>query len=224
MHAIANKFNHDIEKCGPEFSGLFTKVGRVQFLVLALICSGFIVFGKAFIQLWAGNGYRNSYYVCLLLMLPSTILYVQTLGIEIQRSMDKHQFRSIFYFGMAICNLFLSIIFCRMWGEIGSALGTSIALILADGVAMNLFYYKVLKIDVLSFWRSLIKMLLGLLPPVVFGIVYSLLFLKDTWASLGIGVIVYSGIYVVGMYFMIMNEFEKNTVKMIINRFKRMER
>lgn len=220
VHAIANKYDHDIKRCGREFSGLFTRVGRVQFLVLALICSGFIIFGNTFIRLWAGDGYENSYFVCLLLMLPSSIVYVQTLGIEIQRSLNKHQFRSIFYLGMAICNLILSIFLCKRWGEIGSALGTCIALILADGITMNIFYQRVLKIDVISFWKTLIKMLPGLSFALLFGLLYRHFVLSNSWISLGIGVVIYSALYALGMYLISMDAYEKGLVTSTLTRVR----
>ena len=40
-----------------ELSDLFVKVGRIQFSLLGIIIFGFILFGKEFIILWAGNDY-----------------------------------------------------------------------------------------------------------------------------------------------------------------------
>lgn len=37
---------------------IFTKVGRIQFIVLGLILSGFIFFGYPFIKMWAGNEHK----------------------------------------------------------------------------------------------------------------------------------------------------------------------
>ncbi|MDE7120444.1 MAG: oligosaccharide flippase family protein, partial [Muribaculaceae bacterium] len=47
-------------------SNLFIRTGRLQFAVLAMILAGFIVFGHAFITLWAGSDYDESYYVALI--------------------------------------------------------------------------------------------------------------------------------------------------------------
>ena len=63
---------------------LFTKVGRIQFIVLGLILSGFIFLGRPFIYLWAGEEYEISYYVALFLIIPVTVPLIQNLGIEIQ--------------------------------------------------------------------------------------------------------------------------------------------
>ena len=52
-----------------EISNLFIKTGRIQFMILFLILSGFLLFGNEFIRIWAGDGYRTSYYISLILMI-----------------------------------------------------------------------------------------------------------------------------------------------------------
>ena len=42
-------------------SDLFIKTGRIQYIVLVYILTGFILFGKQFIILWAGEDYVESY-------------------------------------------------------------------------------------------------------------------------------------------------------------------
>src|SRR5699024_3635926 len=49
-----------------EITELFTKVGRIQFMILWLIFINFVFYGQYFISVWAGDGYTISYYVTLL--------------------------------------------------------------------------------------------------------------------------------------------------------------
>lgn len=212
VHAIANKHKCNIAACSKEFTELLTKVGRVQYLILMLVCTGFIFYGQIFINLWAGPGYDNAYYVCLLLMIPALVPFIQNLGVEMQRSLNKHQFRSIFYLGMAILNLILSIIFCQLWGEIGSALGTSIALIVADGIAMNIYYYKALRIDVIYFWKQIFEMCIGLVVPIIFGIACLTILKTENIVMFIIEIGCYTILYGISMYFIAMNTFERNIV------------
>src|SRR5699024_5062581 len=37
-----------------ELTKLYTRIGRIQFVILSLIMTGFIFFGKPFISIWAG--------------------------------------------------------------------------------------------------------------------------------------------------------------------------
>ena len=81
-----------------ELIKLFTKIGRVQFIVLSLISTWLVFFGRPFINMWAGNNYDASYPIVLLLIIPATIPLIQNIGIEIQRAKNMHQFRSWVYF------------------------------------------------------------------------------------------------------------------------------
>ena len=45
-----------------EISDLFIRTGRIQYIVMAYILSAFVVFGKQFIILWAGDDYTDAYY------------------------------------------------------------------------------------------------------------------------------------------------------------------
>lgn len=218
VHSIASKYNRKIDRCAEEFTDLFIKVGRVQFIILSLICSGFVFYGRKFIQIWAGTGYENAYYVCLLLMIPSIVPFIQTMGIEIQRSLNKHQFRSIFYLGMALCNLVVSIFFCQWWGEVGSALGTCLALIIADGFAMNIYYYKALRIDVVAFWKQILRMCKGLIIPAIFGVMSMTLFKTDVIVIFAAEITIYTFIYVISMYIISMNKLEKTNVNIAIEK------
>lgn len=218
VHAIANKYNRRITQCSEKFTAIFVKVGRVQFIILSLICSGFIFFGQRFIQIWAGDGYENAYYVCLLLMIPATVPFIQTMGIEIQRSLNKHQFRAMFYSSMALCNLIASIFFCQWWGEVGSTFGTCLSLIIADGFAMNIYYYKALKIDVVTFWKQILQMCKGLIIPVIFGIASMTLFKTDSIVVFVVEITIYAIIYVVSVYNVSMNESEQMNVNVVIRK------
>jgi O-antigen/teichoic acid export membrane protein len=53
-----------------ELSTLFRKIGRLQFIILGLILSGFIVFGKAFVSLWVGEEFLSAYSMTLIMMIP----------------------------------------------------------------------------------------------------------------------------------------------------------
>ena len=60
-----------------ELTQLFVKIGRIQFIILSLILSGFIFFGKPFISWWAGKEYSSSYYIIIVLISAVTIPIIQ---------------------------------------------------------------------------------------------------------------------------------------------------
>lgn len=222
IHKIANdtKGNRLLER--RQFTDLFIKVGRIQFLILGLISTGVVFFGKFFIEnIWAGECYGNSYYVALLLIIPASVPLIQNLGIEIQRAENKHWFRSIIYTVMAFINLGISIILCQLFGAVGSAIGTAISLIVANGLIMNIYYHKRCNIDICLFWKNIARQSLGLVIPIVLGTILTLTIeINSIWQFI-ICVISYSLVYCISMWFLGMNRYEKELILKPIKKLLR---
>lgn len=203
-------------------TSLFTRVGRIQFLCLSLVATGIVFFGKPFIvNIWAGAEYGDSYAVTLLLVFSSMVALIQNLGIEIQRALNRHQFRSLAYIVMAIINLCMTVIFCRRYGAIGAALGTAISLVVANGLIMNVYYHKKCNIDVVYFWKNILRLAVGLIPPVAAGMLIDRFFdLNNLWVFGG-SILLYVAVYVVSMWLLGMNEYEKNLVTKPVKKILR---
>ncbi|MCQ2474606.1 MAG: oligosaccharide flippase family protein [Clostridia bacterium] len=219
IHRIAREYE-DPTKKSIKFTEMFVKVGRIQFLILSLIASGFILFGKEFVYFWAGESYSNSYWVALILIIPVTIPLIQNLGIEIQRSINKHKFRSIVYSFMAIFNLIISIILCPKYGEIGVAIGTSVSIILANGFIMNLYYSKECGIDIIKFWKNILRMSIGLIIPVSLAYLIKKFIIFDTLKMLILGIFGYTIIYCGSVWLFSMNDSEKQIVRSFILKLR----
>lgn len=213
IHTIVNATDENPSERKKRLTELFIKVGRIQFLLLALVASGLIFFGQSFISFWAGEGYEDAYYVALLLILPLTVPLVQNLGIEIQRAENKHKFRSVVYLCMALLNLVLTIFLCQKYGVIGAAVGTAISLIVANGIIMNIYYHKKCDIDILKFWKNICRMSLGLIIPIICGILAEVFIeITSVWMLLGL-IVAYCVIYALSMWFLGMNAYEKSLLQ-----------
>lgn len=193
-----------------KFTDLFTQVGRIQYLVLMLIVSGFVIFGNYFItDIYSTVEYEQAYSVAILLIVPAFAPLIQNLGIEIQRSVNKHQIRSIIYMIMAFFNIVISIPLAKTFGPVGSALGTAIGLILGNGIFMNIYYHKGLGLDMIAFWKSILSLSKGMIIPAFLGF---FIMKKITFRRIDIYlimIILYSLIYCGSMYFFGMNKEEK---------------
>lgn len=206
-------------KKNKQLTELFTKVGRVQFIVLMLILSGFIFFGKFFVLKWAGDGYENSYYVTIMLIAPVTVPLIQNIGVEIQRAKNMHQFRSYIYLGMALLNIVISIFLAQIWQELGAAFGTTISILLANGFIMNWFYHKKIGINIIYFWKQIGKFIPALIPPAIVGILLNIVECKSL-IGFAVRVVIYTVVYAASMYFLGMNQFEKEQVSKILRKMK----
>jgi len=191
-----------------EMGNLFTRVGRVQFLVLGLVISGFVFFGRPFIDMWAGKNYGEAYLIAILLMAPATVVLIQNLGIEIQKSKNLLKFRSWVYLAVAVGNILLSVTLTRRYGGIGAAAGTGIALVIGDGI-MNWYYQARVGLDIKDFWRQIGRVSVGMLPAVVGGAIVSCAVDLHSISML----VLFGGAYVVvygaGTWWLGMNEYER---------------
>ena len=88
-------------------SDIFIKIGRIQYCVMALILSGFILFGQQFINLWAGESYSQAYTIALLFFIPLTIPLIQNMGIIILQARNQMKFRCLLYLGISVASLAL---------------------------------------------------------------------------------------------------------------------
>ena len=205
-----------------EFTNLMAEIGRIQWLILGLPTLGFIVFGKYFIvNIFAGKGYEDAYAASLLLILPALIPLIQNVGIEMQRALNKHQFRAIIYLIMAIGNVLISIPLAGRFGAVGAAMGTALSLLIANGLIMNIFYHKVLKIDMKYFWKEIFKTFKGLVIPIITATLIMRFFpFKNMWVFF-ISVCIFIVVYCASVFTLSCNNEEKNMLLSIIGMIKR---
>ena len=221
VHRLVQSTALDKVRQRKELTELFTKIGRIQFTVLALIATGLIFFGKPFIHLWAGEGYELSYTVVLLLILPATIPLIQNIGIEIQRAQNNHHFRSVVYIIMALLNLFVSIYTCQRWGVLGAVCGTAISVLLANGLTMNIYYHKRCNVDILHFWKNILRLSLGMLPAIATGIAINHYMDLSNVLNMLLGIGIYTAVYCLGMLLLGFNKYEKDLLHKPLNLIKK---
>ncbi len=209
------------EDANTKLNELFIKVGRLQFIVLSLILSGLYFFGLSFISLWIGNEYADSYIILLILVTPVTIPLVQTLGMEIQRAKNLHRFRALIYLGIAIANVLISIPLTKAYSGVGSAIGTAIALFIGNGIIMNIYYHKKCDLNVINFWREILKFTPALIVPITLGYFIVTQLQIITWTSLAFYIGIYSIIFFISMWLFAFNDYEKDLLLKTIKRIQK---
>ena len=181
-------------------SNIFIKTSRVQLFVMLLILSGFIIFGKMFINLWAGYEYIDAYYIVLLLIGPAIVPLTQNICISVLQAKNMHQFRSIAYIILAIINVAISIPLAKMYGGIGAALGSAIATIIGQIFLMNYFYKYKAGLDIDRYWKFFFKFSIQI---VLITILFYKIFnnFEYSFIILFIGVLIYIFIYLIVVLF-----------------------
>jgi O-antigen/teichoic acid export membrane protein len=193
-----------------ELTALFTRIGRLQFIILSLISSGLVFFGRPFINMWAGENYDGAYRIVLMLIIPVTIPLIQTLGIEIQRAKNMHKFRSWVYLFIAIGNLIITIPLVRMYGGVGAATGTAVSLIVGNGVLMNWYNHRKVGLDMKYFWKQIFYLFPSLIIPILSGVFFRNFINLYNQVYFVVFGILYVAIFFVSMWRFGMNDYEKN--------------
>ena len=204
-------------------TNLMTKVGRIQYIILALILTGFVFFGKPFIGLWAGAGKDQAYDVALLLMVPVTVSLIQNLGIEIQRAKNMHRARSVVYACLAAGNVVLSIFLIPQWGCVGAAAGTAISLVLGNILFMNWYYHKKIGLDMRYFWKEILRLLPATVAVCLFGLVYTYFVRVSGWMMLALSAAVFAVVYAAMMWLLGLNSYEKQLFKKMLYKLSRVK-
>ena len=194
-----------------EISDLFIRTGRIQYIVLAYILSGFIIFGRQFIELWAGADYTDAYIISLLFFIPLTVPLIQNLGITILQARNEMKFRSLLYIIIALVSLAMQIVLTRFFGGIGCAMGVSGALVVGQILIMNVYYRRRQELDIKTFWKEISKM--SIIPIVlIFSsmLVIRHFFALDSWGKLVLGIAAFSLVYIPLFFRFSMTDEERN--------------
>ena len=193
-------------------SDIFIKIGRIQYCVMALILSGFILFGQQFVNLWAGNDYSQAYTIALLFFIPMTIPLIQNMGIIILQARNQMKFRSLLYLGISAASLVLQIPLAQKYGGIGCAISIAIALVIGQGFIMNIYYQTKQKIDIVKFWKEILKM--SIIPLLLcIASYYILLHIPlNSIDKLITGILCYLTVYLPLFFKFSMNSYERGLV------------
>lgn len=195
-------------------SDLFIQIGRWQYYLLALVATGFIIFGKQFIALWAGPGFEDSYIITLLIILPFTVDLIQNIGLAIMQAMNRYDFRARIYFLTGVLNLLLAIPLGIKYGGIGCAVATGISMIVGNGFIMNWYYAKEIHLAIASFWSQIGRISFVTGVCLVIGYAANVYL----WTQGGVGpfvlkVAMYSILYMVMIYAFAMNQSERDKIQ-----------
>lgn len=197
---------------GKSISDLFIKIGRIQYCVMILVLTGFFLFGRQFIHLWAGEGYDEAYTIALLFFVPLTVPLIQNLGITILQARNQMKFRSLLYLVISLVSLGAQIPLSKYYGGVGCACAIAGALVLGQIIVMNIYYQAKQKINIVGFWLEIAKM--SIAPAVLTVVGYYVLqqFAVDSVVKLILGIVAYLVVYLPLFYLFSMNTYERDLI------------
>lgn len=208
------------KKSNKEISDLFIRTGRLQSIVMTFILSGFILFGHNFINIWAGAGYNESFIITLIFFIALFIPLIQNTGITILQARNQMKFRSLLYLAISIVSLIAQIILAKHMGATGCAIAIGGALILGQGLIMNIYYNNMQHIDIIRFWKEIGKMLV--MPVIVTVSGYFVLrnIEFSGFGKLFMWILIFSVIYIPCIWKFSLNSYERNLFLSPIKKHK----
>ena len=205
-----------------ELDALFTRVGRLQFILLSCIFLGFVAIGQSFVVLWGGGEqFRIDYWTTLLLFFACLWTNVQTVGIEIQRAKNMHKFRSLTYLGVLVGNILISIPLCIKWQGLGAAIGTAIATLVGNVILMNWYYYHRIGLNIPAFWRHILHLTPSMLLPAAAAVLLAVFVHPTTYWGLIPPGLAFVAVYGISVWLFGMNRYERGLVTGPLRRLTR---
>lgn len=202
------------------FTELFIRIGRLQYILLLLVLLGFIFFGQAFIDFWAGQGYKEAYGISLIVMIPLMFTAIQHTGVLILQALNKQKFRSIAYFIVAIVNIFSSWLLSSKFGAYGCAISFGVCLLVGNIIIMNVYFAKEIKLGIKDFWDQIIKSKYLVIASVLTGCLITYFAKPSSIKILALDILIFTILYSVYSYMLYMNRYEKNLTLNYLTKLK----
>lgn len=204
---------------GKPLTDIMIRVGRIQFLILGLVFTGFTVIGKQFMIEWMGEGFVNSYYIGLMMMVALFVPEIQTVGLNILFAKSMHKFRACMLLGIAVLNVAVSIPLARAYGAIGAAIGTALSLAIGNGLILNIYYNNAVGVDIKRFFKETCHRLLPIMLISILAGGVTFLLPQNGWISLGVRGIIVTIIYCGLQWIFGMNHYEKSLIRQLLGKF-----
>lgn len=197
---------------------LMTRVGRYQMIIFWYLFGGFIVLGRYFVHIWAGDANADAYWLCLIMVLPVMIPLTQNTGIEIQRAKNRHKVRSLIYVLTSVIDIVISVLLIPSLGYWATAIGYVASIALGTGLFMNWYYHTRIGLDMVYFWKHQLPTILLALVVVAICLLGSLILPVSSIPTFLVWGIIYTISFGTGIIKMSLTAGEREK---IVNRLHR---
>lgn len=189
---------------------LMIKVGRIQYMVVAVVIIGFMCLGEDFIYLWVGESFSESFICTVLIIVPSFLSCPQQIAGEAVLAKNKVKKQALIYFWTSIFNIVSACLFIYWWGAIGACVSIC-ATYMIRWLLTNIYLYsRELNIDISRFYKdSLLKFLPAFTCAAMVGIVLNVFSTDISFWVFSSKSIIFSIVYIGGIY-LCMNQYEKD--------------
>ena len=197
-----------------EILEMMIKVGRISFMILMFILTSFFLFGEEFIRLWVGDTFRESWSIAFIMMIVYTVPLIQNFANSLIESYNKVAIKAIIYLICFSLGILLGIILIPKLHALGMMVGIAIGWSLAQ-ICMNYYFHIYLKLNMLLFFTMILRKLFFTVLATCIVAFFINNYLPQNWYILILKAGIYTLIYWSLLYFISMNDFEKQLISII---------
>ncbi len=197
-----------------EYMSLVIDVGRMNFLLLLPIISGFFLFGKLFLKLWVGDDFSDSWFIALTIMSVITLPLVSGVGNYILEAQRKNRFKAVLNITTLSLSSLAGYFLSKKCGMYGILFPISVAVVVNYIILMG-YYNKIFLFNIRIFFKKVfaktifVNAILTCLSFIVISIKE-----PEGWLGLVLSSIIYFIIYIVVNYIFVLNDKEKSILKL----------
>lgn len=212
------------EKQYEEIDNYAIKIRRFQLLIVGFITFGILVSGSQFIDAWMGKEFKDSFYVASIMIIPGLVIYSQQIEQSKLYAANKVSLHAWMMSLTAVTSVIISVIMTPLYGAIGAAISISLSNLIFMGFGMSLIYYKIMNFDVRRFYLQLGKfsvvfILVILLTILSERFIFDIFIAKSSkWFRFLSISITYGILYIVTMYFLLLDKYEKDVIVNVLNK------
>ncbi|MRT93462.1 oligosaccharide flippase family protein [Ancylomarina sp. 16SWW S1-10-2] len=207
------------EATGKELTDMMIRVGRISFLVLLYVLGAFFLYGEQFIILWVGTEFIESWQIAMLIMFAYTVPLVQGFGNSILEAKGKLAFKAVLYLSFVIIGTVIGALFAPKYGATGMIIGSVSGWLVSQNI-MNIYYTRVIKLNILRFFKELaIRFLICMIGILSLGWLINLI-PGNNWINFLIKAVLYTGVYAGVMFQFGMRYSEKELIWNLLKRKK----
>ncbi len=208
---------------GSELTDLVIRVGRWQFMLCGAFLSGIALFGMDFLNLWVGNRLsdENIHFSLLikLIILPFNMVpLIQSVCIIILNAYDKRIYRSLILILISVLHIIFSVAIIKVFGPIGSPLGTALSYFIGYVIVLNIYYSRSLHLQIKRMFKEIVNRIWFCIILSILLCAPLLLWRIHTWLGFMIKGSIFIVVFFLSLYALGFNNEEKLIVKSLVSR------
>ena len=188
---------------------LMIRVGRLQLYLFGLVFSGFSIFGQSFLTLWVGEEFKNTFFVTVLILIPSLVSLTQQIANDLVYAENQVRYTATLTFSCAVLGLVIAFVLSSNYGAVGAAAGTGIGLCLFQ-IFVNIFYHRKININIPRFFRNCHARILPLVTVLSVACYFTFEHIVITnWLGLLVSIAIYAVLFFTISYIFLFNQEER---------------